>query len=54
MNLKGIRKDDRIEEFPETYNADIKEIEKAINSIMYEIYQMRNDIEHLKIMIRGD
>ena len=54
MNIREITLDDSMCEFPEVYNAHIKEIEKAITAIMFEIARMKDDIAHLKIMIRED
>ena len=48
LTQKGLLK------FPEVYNANMKEIEKAITAIMFEIAKMKDDIAHLKIMIRED
>lgn len=54
MNIREIARDDSIRELPEVYNANMKEIEKAITAIMFEIARMKDDIAHLKIMIRED
>lgn len=54
MNIREITQDDSMWEFPEVYNANMKEIEKAIVAIMFEIARMKDDIAHLKIMIRED
>lgn len=54
VNIRKITKDDRIPAFPEVHNKNMAEIEKAINNIMLEIARLKDDIAHLKIMIRGD
>lgn len=54
MNIRKITKDDQISDFPEAHNENMAEIEKAINNIMFEIARMKDDIAHLKIMIRED
>ena len=54
VNIRKITKDDQISDFPEAHNENMAEIEKAINNIMFEIARIKDDIAHLKIMIRGD
>ena len=54
MNIREITRDDSMWEFPEVYNANMKEIEKAITAIMFEISRLKDDVAHLKIMIRED
>lgn len=54
MNIRKITKDDQISDFPEAHNENMAEIEKAITNIMFEIARMKDDIAHLKIMIRED
>ena len=54
MNIRKITKDDQISDFPEAHNENMAEIEKAINNIMFEIARLKDDVAHLKIMIRED
>ena len=54
VNIRKITLNDQISDFPEAHNENMAEVEKAINSIMFEIARLRDDIAHLKIMIRED
>ena len=54
MNIREITRGDSMWEFPEVYNENMKEIEKAITAIMFEIARLKDDVAHLKIMIRED
>ncbi len=54
VNIRKITKDDQISDFPEAHNENMAEIEKAINNIMFEIVRLKDDVAHLKIMIRED
>ena len=54
VNIRKITKDDQISDFPEAHNENMAEIEKAINNIMLEIARLKDDVAHLKIMIRED
>jgi hypothetical protein len=54
VNIRKITLNDQISDFPEAHNENMAEVEKAINSIMFEIARMKDDIAHLKIMIRED
>lgn len=54
VNIRKITKDDQISDFPEAHNENMAEIEKAINNIMFEIARLKDDVAHLKIMIRED
>ena len=54
VNIRKITKDDKISDFPEAHNENMAEIEKAINNIMFEIARLKDDVAHLKIMIRED
>lgn len=53
-NMKLLAKDDSLWDFPETFNSNMKEIENAVNSIMFDIVRIKDDIEHLKMLIRED
>lgn len=54
MNIRKITKNDQVSDFPEAHNENMAEIEKEINNIMFEIARLRDDVAHLKIMIRED
>ena len=54
VNIIIVTEKDQICDFPKVHNANMKEVEKAITGIMFEITRLKDDIEHLKIMIRGD
>lgn len=54
MNLIMVTKEDQISDFPKAHNANMKEIEKAIDGIVFDLVKIKDDIEHLKIMIRED
>ena len=54
MNLKYIKMDDLMRDLPETFNSNMKEIEKLLNVILSEISCIKDDIAHLKIITRED